>query len=84
MFVRLVYTAFPFFSWLNPADGDHLQPLLLLAVTSLTFLALTMLKLLVCIILLGRACLNRMELPPQGEEEDNELERFNFARHIVF
>jgi hypothetical protein len=86
VFVRLVYTAFPFFSWFNPTNGDFLQSLLLVVVTALTFLTLTSLKLLVCIILLGRACINRMELPPQGEEEDNDLERFNFARHwhIVF
>jgi hypothetical protein len=84
VFVRLVYTALPFFSWFNLPNLDPVQPLLLLLVIALAFLTCTLLKLLVCIVLLGRACINRMALPPQGEEEDNELERFNFARHIVF
>jgi hypothetical protein len=84
VFVRLVYTAFPFFSWINLPTVDPMQPLLIVVVAALVFLTFTLMKLLVCIILLGRACINRMALPPQGEEEDNELERFNFARHIVF
>jgi hypothetical protein len=84
VFVRLVYTAVPFFSWFNLPNVDIIQLLLLVGVVALAFITCTLIKLLVCIILLGRACLNRMALPPQGEEEDSELERFSFARHIVF
>jgi hypothetical protein len=84
VFVRLVYTAFPFMSWFDLPDVDPLQPFLLVIVIILAFLTCTLLKLFLCIVLLGRACINRMALPPQGEEEDNELERFSFAKHIVF
>jgi hypothetical protein len=98
------YTAVPVLSWFNLPNADATQSSLLLLLLALLFLTCTLLKLLVCIILLGRACMNRMALPPQaltpnnataflyqtilmlsqGEEEDNELERFSFARHIVF
>jgi transmembrane anterior posterior transformation protein 1 len=84
VFARLVYTAVPVLSWFNLLNDEPMQPLLLLVVILLAFVVCTLLKLLVCIVLLGHACINRMSLPPQGEEEDNDLERFNFARHIVF